>query len=418
MRGQGLPHRLVGDPRHLLAGPTGGAGDQPLLDRQQLRGGPAALLQGPVGDHADRPLGQEPVSQLLKLDPGGAGQTGAQGHQDIGAGESGRGRGQPLGAGQPVEQPTGHRSGHRPVRVAVGCPAGHLPNKHVRVVSALGRLCPPASVQGVRRLMLLGLAGGLHRPFDQPWCPLPAVRQQPVQLGIDLTGALGEQPDQRLGHPGQLAVAVAVRWCPLHPQCPDEFALVGGPVDGVRSQAMPVQVPAVQGRPPSVRSLDAVGGDQMGVRQRVTLPRCAVVKADRQQPSSGHVLDTAVTAAGAQVLVQVHDRLGQPGMMGGQHGSSGGRVTQAVQDRDALGRPQHHVEGGHGVPAMGTTEQLPSGGITALKHPPEARRRCFALQPQAAGAGAVPAAWTLAVARQVRLVVGGQLAGVILLPPH
>src|SRR5512132_4471906 len=39
-------------------------------------------------------------------------------------------------------------------------------------------------------------------------------------------------------------------------------------------------------------------------------------------------------------------------------------------------------------------------------------------QPQAVGAGAVPPAWTLTVARQVLLVVGGQLAGVILLPPY
>jgi hypothetical protein len=37
---------------------------------------------------------------------------------------------------------------------------------------------------------------------------------------------------------------------------------------------------------------------------------------------------------------------------------------------------------------------------------------------QAAGAGAVPPAWGLAVAGQVLFVVGGQLAGVILLPPH
>src|SRR4029450_13012907 len=39
-------------------------------------------------------------------------------------------------------------------------------------------------------------------------------------------------------------------------------------------------------------------------------------------------------------------------------------------------------------------------------------------QAQAGGAGAVPAAWGLPVAGQVLLVVGGQLAGVVLLPPH
>ena len=345
MGGQGLAHRLMGGDGRLLARPAGGAGDQPLLDREQLGGGPAALLQGPVGDHADRPLGQEPVRQLLQLGPSGAGQAGAEGDQDVGAGEGGRVLGQPVRAGQPIEQPTGHRFGHRPVLVAVGCPAGHLPDQGVRVVSALGRLGPPAVVQGVRGLVLLGLAGGLDGPLDQPRCPLPPVRGQPVELGVDLAGALGEAADQLLGHALELPVAVGVRRRPLHPECPDELALVGGPVDGVRGQPMPVQVPAVQGRPASVRPLDAVGDDQMGVQQRVALSGRPVVEPDRQQPLSGHVLDTAMAAAGPQVLVQVADRLGQPGVMGGQHRPAGGRVAEAVEDRDALGRPQHHVEG-------------------------------------------------------------------------
>ena len=75
--GQSIAYRLVGDPGRLLSRPAGGACDQPLLDRQQLRGGPAAFLQGPVGDHADCPLDQEPIRQLLQLAPSGAGQTGA-----------------------------------------------------------------------------------------------------------------------------------------------------------------------------------------------------------------------------------------------------------------------------------------------------------------------------------------------------
>ena len=85
MRGKGLPHRLMGGDGGLLACPVGGAGDQPLLDRQEVGGGPAALLQGPVGDHTDRPLGQEPVRQRLELAPSGADQTRAQGDQDLGA---------------------------------------------------------------------------------------------------------------------------------------------------------------------------------------------------------------------------------------------------------------------------------------------------------------------------------------------
>jgi hypothetical protein len=37
-----------------------------------------------------------------------------------------------------------------------------------------------------------------------------------------------------------------------------------------------------------------------------------VVEADRQQPLSGHVLVSAVAAAGAQVLVQVADASDNP----------------------------------------------------------------------------------------------------------
>jgi hypothetical protein len=44
MRRQGVAHRLMRDLRRLLAGSTGGASDQPLLDGEEVGGGPAALL--------------------------------------------------------------------------------------------------------------------------------------------------------------------------------------------------------------------------------------------------------------------------------------------------------------------------------------------------------------------------------------
>jgi hypothetical protein len=156
----------------------------------------------------------------------------------------------------------------------------------------------------------------------------------------------------------------------------------------------------------------------MGVQQRVAIPGCPVVEPDRQHPLSGHVLDTAVATADPQVLIQVADRLGQPGVVGGQDHPAGGRVTQAVQDRHALGRAQDNIEGGNGVAAMGTAEELAGRGVAALEHGLEPGHGCFALQPQAGGAGAVPPARGLPVAGQVRFVVSSQLAGVVLLPPH
>jgi hypothetical protein len=154
----------------------------------------------------------------------------------------------------------------------------------------------------------------------------------------------------------------------------------------------------------------------MGVQQRVTLARCPVVEPDRQHPPSGHTLDTTVAASGPQVSVQVGDRLSDTRVVGGQHRPSGGPIAEAVEDRDALGRPQDHIERWDSVAAMRAAQQPAAVGLAALEHGLEPSRRCFALQSQGGGGGAVPAAWGLAVAGQVLLVVGGQLPGVVLLP--
>jgi hypothetical protein len=58
-----------------------------------------------------------------------------------------------------------------------------------------------------------------------------------------------------------------------------------------------------------------------------------VVIADGQQPLAGHVLDAAMSAAGAHMLVQVGDRLGQPRVMRPEDRPAGRRIAQAVQDR-------------------------------------------------------------------------------------
>ena len=105
-------------------------------------------------------------------------------------------------------------------------------------------------------------------------------------------------------------------------------------------------------------------------------------------------------------------------MMGSQHRPPGRPIPEAVQDGDALGRPQDHIERRDGVAAVRPAQELAGIRVATLEHGLERRRRCFALQPKAAGAGAVPPPWTLAVAGQVLFVVGGQLVGVILLPAH
>ena len=116
------------------------------------------------------------------------------------------------------------------------------------------------------------------------------------------------------------------------------------------------------------------------------------------------------------MLIRVGARLADADVVGGQGGPAGRWVAQAVKDRDALGRAQNRVKGRHGALAVSPAEKLPGVGVAALEHAPEPRRRCFALQPQVGGAGAIPTSWGLAVAGQVLLVVGSQLAEVVVLP--
>ena len=82
-----------------------------------------------------------------------------------------------------------------------------------------------------------------------------------------------------------------------------------------------------------------------------------MIEPDRQQPPSVHVLDTAMAATGAQVSAQVPDRLGHAGVVGLKHRPPGRRIAEPREDRHALGRPQDHIKGGHGVAAVGTAQQ-------------------------------------------------------------
>jgi hypothetical protein len=87
-----------------------------------------------------------------------------------------------------------------------------------------------------------------------------------------------------------------------------------------------------------------------------------MVEPHRQQPLSGHMLVSAVATASAQMSVQIGNRLGHPRMVGVQDRPAGRRIAQAIQDRRALGRPQHHVERRHRVATMRAAEELPVSG--------------------------------------------------------
>jgi hypothetical protein len=104
-----------------------------------------------------------------------------------------------------------------------------------------------------------------------------------------------------------------------------------------------------------------------------------MVEPHRQQPLPGHMLVPGVAAARPYMGVQVGNRLTDASVVSVQHRPSGRRIAQAVQNRHALGRAQHHVEPRHRPLAVGPAEELAAVGVAALEHPPEARHRCFAL---------------------------------------
>jgi hypothetical protein len=172
------------------------------------------------------------------------------------------------------------------------------------------RARPPPSATGrtgSRGLVLLGLAGGVDGPLHQPRRPRPPRGFQALHLGVDLLGPLRERPDQLLGHPSDLAVAVPVRLGPRHPQRAGQLPLQRRPVDRVRGATVPVRVAAVHGRPASVRALDAVGDHQVGVDQGSPAREVRWSK-----PTASRPLPTTCSAPpwqpGAELPVQVRGR--------------------------------------------------------------------------------------------------------------
>ena len=106
-------------------------------------------------------------------------------------------------------------------------------------------------------------------------------------------------------------------------------------------------------------------------------------------------------------------------VMGGQHRPAGRRVAQAIEDRHALGRAQHHVERGHRVAAVGAAQQLAGVGMAALEHPPGTRAGdASPCSPELVAPAPYHRPGDSPWPDRYCFVVGGQLAGVVLLPPH
>jgi hypothetical protein len=131
----------------------------------------------------------------------------------------------------------------------------------------------------------------------------------------------------------------------------------------------------------------------MRMQQRIAGAAGAVVEADRQQPVAVHVLVAAMAAAGADVLLQIAERLFGRLVVRVQHLGGDLGVSQAVQQRHTLGRPQHQIERRHPMLAMRPSQQLPSVGVAAVEHPHERLGAGDALLAERGRAAAEPSAW-------------------------
>ncbi len=99
-----------------------------------------------------------------------------------------------------------------------------------------------------------------------------------------------------------------------------------------------------------------------------------------------------MAASRADVVLQVAERLLGRLVVGVQHLGGDLGVAQAVQQRHALGRPQHHIERRHPMVAMRPAQQLSGVGVAAVEHPHERLGTGDALLAQGSGAAAEPAA--------------------------
>jgi hypothetical protein len=104
---------------------------------------------------------------------------------------------------------------------------------------------------------------------------------------------------------------------------------------------MPVQVPTIQAGPATVRTLDAIGDDHMGVRQRIALTRGAVIEPHYQQASAAHLVMPTMPTARAHLAVQVGDRSAHAFVMSAHHCPPFALTAECVHHAHVLDWSQH-----------------------------------------------------------------------------
>jgi hypothetical protein len=108
-----------------------------------------------------------------------------------------------------------------------------------------------------------------------------------------------------------------------------------------------------------VEALHAIQDHHVGVEQRVARTRGPVLEGRADEAVAGNLHCAAGAAPGAARLpLEVAERLGQRGFVAGGKRVGEGGVAEAVENADALGRLEGHVEAGHRARSERTADLL------------------------------------------------------------
>ncbi len=190
---------------------------------------------------------------------------------------------------------------------------------------------------------------------------------------LDLLAPLREQVDQVLIDPVDIRQAVMDR-CPSDAETGGELVTELGGIDVAAGLRVVVQRGGVDRPPDAIGGAHRVRHKDMGVQQRVTVPRRAVPEPRSDEPVRLHPVDPVASRPGpCRNALQVGDRFRHSGFVCGDHLAGDLRFTQTPQDRHRLRRPERQVPPRH-LPVPRTVKRRTAGGVHAREHRPKVSR--------------------------------------------
>ena len=266
---------------------------------------------------------------------------------------------------------------------------------------------PPVAQLGLGDVLVLDRAGVQGRGLGA----LGRHRAVTLHGGNDLPAAVGELPAQRRRDAGDVGVALG-HLLEQQPGRVGQLVTQDGLVDEAGGAAVVVEVPVVEGGPPTVGPLGHVGDQDVGVQRRVRGPAGAVAKGGADEAVGFSLLDTAVaTPDPAGVAFEVLDGLVDGAVVTGDDRGGGGPVAEAPHQRDRLRGRQREVHAGPG--GVRLPQRLVGTGPPAGEDGAQVVGANLALEAEPVGAPAEPPAGDLADVEVVVLGAGEDLFEVV-----